>query len=42
MRRIAGVLLLITALGVGLPSAYRTVHRRLFGVNTGVYLEDRA
>ncbi|HPT83105.1 MAG TPA: VanW family protein [Limnochordia bacterium] len=42
MRRIAGMLLLITALGVGLPTAYRTIHRRLFGVRTGVYLEDRA
>lgn len=42
MRRIAGLLLLITALGVGLPTVYRTVHRRLFGVRAGVYLEERA
>lgn len=42
MRRIAGLLLLITALGMGLPSVYRTAHRRIFGVNTGVYLEERA
>ena len=38
MRRLASLLVLITALGVGLPSVYRTVHRRFFGVNHGVYL----
>lgn len=42
MRRLASLLVLITALGVGLPSVYRTVHRRFFGVNHGVYLEDQA
>ena len=42
MRRLAGLLLLITTLGVGLPSVYRTIHRRFFGVNAGVYLEERA
>jgi vancomycin resistance protein YoaR len=42
MRRLASLLVLITALGVGLPSVYRTMHRRFFGVNHGVYLEDQA
>ena len=42
MRGLASLLVLITALGVGLPSVYRTVHRRFFGVNHGVYLEDQA
>ena len=42
MRRLASLLVLITALGVGLPSVYCIVHRRFFGVNHGVYLEDQA
>lgn len=42
MRKIAAMLLLITTLGVGLPTAFRTLHRRLFGVKAGVYLEERA
>lgn len=42
MRRITVLLLLITTLGVGLPTAFRTIHRRIFGVRPGVYLEERA
>jgi vancomycin resistance protein YoaR len=42
MRKITAMLVLISTLGFGLPTVYRTIHRRFFGVRSGVYLEDRA
>ena len=42
VRRILTVFLLVSALGFGVPTAWRTVHRRLEGVRTGVTLEGRS
>lgn len=42
MRRIAAILLIISTLGFGLPTVFRTVHRRVAGVRAGVCLEERA
>lgn len=42
MRRIAAVLILISTLGWGVPTVFRTAHRRLFGVRSGVFLEQQS
>lgn len=41
MRKIIAVGLLLSTLGFGLPTVYRTVHRRFFGVRSEVYLEQQ-
>lgn len=42
MRKITAMVVLISTLGLGLPTVFRTIHRRFFGVRQGVYLEERA
>ncbi|HHU62451.1 MAG TPA: VanW family protein [Natronincola sp.] len=42
MRKLVAVIILISTLGWGLPTVFRTIHRRLFGVQSGVYLEEQA
>lgn len=42
MRKITAVLILISTLGFGLPTVFRTIHRRFFGVKSGVFLEQQA
>lgn len=42
MRRIAVFVLLMSTLGWGVPTIYRTAHRRWFGVRSEVFLEERA
>lgn len=42
MRRITVVIVLIATLGFGLPTAFRTIHRRIFGVRPGVMLEEKS
>lgn len=42
MRRLLGVLVLISALGFGVPTTWRTIHRRFEGVRSGVTLEGRS
>lgn len=41
MRKVIAMAALISTLGVGLPMMYRTIHRRLFGVRSEVYLEGQ-
>ncbi len=41
MRRITAMVLLLSTLGFGLPTLYRTIHRRFFGVRAEVYLEEQ-
>ena len=42
MRRLGAILLIISTLSVGVPTVFRTVHRRFVGVRHGVFLEERA
>ncbi|NMB00403.1 MAG: VanW family protein [Firmicutes bacterium] len=42
MKKITVLLILVSTLGVGIPTAFRTIHRRVFGVRPGVFLEDQA
>ncbi len=42
MRKITAMLILISTLGFGLPTIYRTIHRRFFGVHSGVFLDEQA
>lgn len=42
MRKITAMIVLISTLGFGLPTLYRTIHRKFFGVRSGVFLEERA
>jgi vancomycin resistance protein YoaR len=42
MRRIVVVVVLISTLGWGVPTVFRTFHRKLFGVQPGVFLEEQA
>lgn len=42
MRRVVAVIILISTLGWGLPTIFRTLHRRIYGVESGVYLEEQA
>lgn len=42
MRRIVTVVVLISTLGWGVPTVFRTFHRKLFGVQPGVVLEEQA
>lgn len=41
MRRIIAMGLLLSTLGFGLPTLYRTIHRRFFGVRSEVYLAEQ-
>lgn len=41
MRRLATVLLLFSVLTFGVPTVFRTIHRRCFGVNPGVILGEQ-
>lgn len=42
MRRITAIIFLVSALSLGIPTIFRTVHRRCFGVKTGVCLEQQS
>lgn len=42
MRKITAVVILISTLGWGVPTVFKTIHRRLFGVSSGVFLEQQA
>lgn len=41
MRKITAMVLLLSTLGFGLPTVYRTIHRRFFGVRAEVFLEEQ-
>jgi vancomycin resistance protein YoaR len=41
MRKIIAMGLLLSTLGFGLPTIYRSVHRRFFGVRSEVHLEEQ-
>lgn len=41
MRRFIAVVVLVSTLGWGVPLTFRTFHRRLFGVKSGVALEEQ-
>lgn len=42
MRRLTAIVLIISTLGFGLPTVFRTIHRRAAGVRRGVFLEEQA
>ncbi|NLJ79492.1 MAG: VanW family protein [Firmicutes bacterium] len=41
MRRLVALVLVVSTLGWGVPTVFRTVHRRCFGVKQGVFLENQ-
>lgn len=42
MRRLTSIFLIVTLLGVGIPTVFRTIHRRFVGVASGVILEGQS
>lgn len=41
MKRMLSILIIVSLLGIGIPTVFRTIHRRIVGVNSGVTLNGR-